>query len=129
MHFLEKKTHFPLIPFSRLFSSFKFISCFVLLLSTPVMGAQKEAYEIVGPPDSFIHIDDFSGPKDLGEHLLKLDVSDRLYNNYFKHVGTGEFKVKPTHTHIFRGCFFQPFSHTSTKGKKRLICTRTCGKR
>ena len=44
------------------------------------MGAQREAYELVGPPGSFIHIDDFSGPEDLAKYLHKLDRDDHLYN-------------------------------------------------
>lgn len=46
------------------------------------MGAQKDAYELVAPPDSFIHIDDFSGPQDLAGFLKQLDDDDSLYNRY-----------------------------------------------
>ena len=32
-----------------------------------VMGASKDAYDLFGPKGSYIHVDDFSGPADLGE--------------------------------------------------------------
>merc|ERR1711997_866023 len=40
---------------------------------------------------SYIHVDQFAGPKELGEYLLKLDKDDELYNEYFQWKGTGEF--------------------------------------
>jgi len=37
------------------------------------MGAQKSAYELVSPEDSFIHIDDFASPDDLPKALHSID--------------------------------------------------------
>lgn len=31
------------------------------------MGARKEDYEKVAPPNSFIHVDDFESPKELAQ--------------------------------------------------------------
>lgn len=55
------------------------------------MGARPEDYERQAPYKSYIHVDQFSGPKELGEYLLKLDKNDELYNQYFQWKGTGEF--------------------------------------
>ena len=56
-----------------------------------VMGAKREDYELIGPRNSYIHVDDFSNPKELAEYLLKLDQNDTLYNEYFQWKGTGYF--------------------------------------
>ncbi|XP_050403914.1 glycoprotein 3-alpha-L-fucosyltransferase A [Patella vulgata] len=56
-----------------------------------VMGARKEDYEKVAPPNSFIHVDDFKSPEELAAYLQKLDQNDDLYNQYFKWKGTGNF--------------------------------------
>jgi len=55
------------------------------------MGARPEDYERQAPYKSYIHVDQFAGPKELGEYLLKLDKDDELYNEYFQWKGTGEF--------------------------------------
>ncbi|CAH2326192.1 galactoside 3(4)-L-fucosyltransferase-like [Pelobates cultripes] len=48
-----------------------------------VLGATRENYERFMPSDSFIHVDDFSSPKDLSEFLLVLDKDDVKYKQYF----------------------------------------------
>lgn len=57
------------------------------------MGAQKEAYELLVPSESFIHIDDFKDPKSLANHLHSLDQNDREYFKYFAHLGTGQLTM------------------------------------
>ncbi len=47
------------------------------------MGARPEDYARSAPEHSYIHVDDFEGPKELAEYLHKLDQDDRLYNEYF----------------------------------------------
>jgi glycoprotein 3-alpha-L-fucosyltransferase len=47
------------------------------------MGARPEDYEKVSPYKSFLHVDQFSGPKDLAKYLLELDKDDDAYNMYF----------------------------------------------
>lgn len=49
-----------------------------------VMGARPEDYERSAPQKSFIHVDDFEGPKELAEYLHQLEADDDLYNEYFK---------------------------------------------
>ncbi|NP_001106419.2 fucosyltransferase 5 (alpha (1,3) fucosyltransferase) [Xenopus tropicalis] len=48
-----------------------------------VLGAPRENYEKFIPPDSFIHVDDFSSPQDLAAFLLELDKDDHRYRQYF----------------------------------------------
>ncbi len=55
------------------------------------MGGRKADYEAAAPPNSFIHVEDFSSPKALADHLLKLDHDDHLYNEYFLWKNTGSF--------------------------------------
>jgi len=55
------------------------------------MGARPEDYEATSPYKSYLHVDQFSGPKELAEYLQKLDEDDDLYNQYFQWKGTGEF--------------------------------------
>jgi len=49
-----------------------------------VMGAKKRDYEALAPPNSFIHVNDFAGPRQLADYLLLLDGNDTLYNEYFR---------------------------------------------
>lgn len=62
-----------------------------------VMGAHPDDYKRVAPIKSYIHVDDFSSPKELAAFLHKLDKDDDAYNEYFKWKGTGEF----INTHFF----------------------------
>ena len=55
------------------------------------MGARPIDYKLSTPPNSVIHVEDFTSPKDLAEYLLKLDTNDDLYNEYLKWKGTGSF--------------------------------------
>ena len=54
------------------------------------MGARPEDYERASPYKSYIHVDDFEGPKELAEFLKKLEVNADMYNEYFRWKGTGE---------------------------------------
>ena len=56
-----------------------------------VMGARPDDYKAVAPHHSFIHVDQFKGPRELAEYLLELDRDDEKYNQYFQWKGTGEF--------------------------------------
>ncbi len=48
------------------------------------MGARPQDYARSAPRHSYIHVDDFAGPKQLAEYLHKLDQDDDLYNEYFQ---------------------------------------------
>ena len=48
------------------------------------MGAELEEYQRVAPQNSFIHVNQFKGPKELAEYLHVLDHDDKQYNEYFK---------------------------------------------
>src|SRR5437773_2373764 len=54
------------------------------------MGASKSDYERAAPYHSFIHVNDFKGPKQLAQYLHLLDKNATMYNEYFKWKGTGE---------------------------------------
>ncbi|KAG5285213.1 hypothetical protein AALO_G00000820 [Alosa alosa] len=57
-----------------------------------VLGPARENYQNFLQGDAFIHVDDFSSPKELAEFLLLLDKNEEMYLRYFdwrKH-----FKVK-----------------------------------
>ena len=56
-----------------------------------VMGAKAEDYAKVAPERSYIHVDEFAGPKELAQYLHVLDQNDDLYNTYFKWKHKGEF--------------------------------------
>ncbi|XP_054719006.1 glycoprotein 3-alpha-L-fucosyltransferase A-like [Uloborus diversus] len=56
-----------------------------------VMGARPEDYAKVAPPHSYIHVEEFAGPKELAQYLHLLDKNDTLYNSYFQWKNTGEF--------------------------------------
>lgn len=55
------------------------------------MGARPEDYARVAPPNSYIHVDDFSSPKELARYLLYLDQNATAYGEFFQWKGTGEF--------------------------------------
>ena len=61
-----------------------FGDCFRHKVVPVVMGARKRDYEAVAPPHSFIHVDDFTGPRQLADYLNLLAANDTLYNGYFR---------------------------------------------
>lgn len=48
------------------------------------MGASEEEYRRAAPQHSFIHVNQFKGPKELAEYLHELDQNDEKYNEYFQ---------------------------------------------
>ena len=46
--------------------------------------SRPEDYEKVAPKKSYIHVDEFKGPKELAEYLHELDQDDDKYNQYFQ---------------------------------------------
>ena len=48
------------------------------------MGAHPDDYKAFGPPNSYIHVDQFDSPADLAKYLHFLDKNDEEYNKYFK---------------------------------------------
>ena len=49
-----------------------------------VMGAPRRDYERFAPPNSFIHVDDFSGPQALAKYLKLVGSSEVLYSKYLE---------------------------------------------
>lgn len=56
-----------------------------------VMGAAPQDYKRVAPLHSYIHVEEFSSPRELADFLHLLDRRDDLYNTYFSWKGTGTF--------------------------------------
>ncbi|XP_026154078.1 alpha-(1,3)-fucosyltransferase 7 [Mastacembelus armatus] len=48
-----------------------------------VMGPPLSDYRDVAPPNSFIHVDEFTSVKDLGQYLLQLAEDKKRYAEYF----------------------------------------------
>ncbi|XP_034381695.1 4-galactosyl-N-acetylglucosaminide 3-alpha-L-fucosyltransferase 9-like [Cyclopterus lumpus] len=64
--------------------------------SVPIaLGPTRQMYEDHIPADSFIHVNDFSTPKELAQRLLYLDQNHSEYMRFFN--WTSMFKVKGTH--------------------------------
>ncbi|XP_063328809.1 4-galactosyl-N-acetylglucosaminide 3-alpha-L-fucosyltransferase 9-like [Pelmatolapia mariae] len=57
-----------------------------------VLGPTRQNYEKIIQGDAFIHVDDFSSPKDLADYLLLLDKNEEMYLKYFE--WRRHFKVK-----------------------------------
>ena len=59
-------------------------------------GPRMADYEKVAPPHSFIHVDNFTSPKQLGDYIKYLDKNDQAYYKYHmwrnKHDVIGSFK-------------------------------------
>ena len=56
-----------------------------------VMGARVTDYRRVAPPHSFIHVDDYTSPRQLAVYLHQLASDYTLYSKYFQWKGTGHF--------------------------------------
>ncbi|XP_054716250.1 glycoprotein 3-alpha-L-fucosyltransferase A-like [Uloborus diversus] len=69
-----------------------------------VIGPPKSDYEKLCPPNSFIHVQDFDSPSELGKYLNFLLNNDTAYNSYFD--WKKDFKVLNEH-----GYFGAPSLH------------------
>jgi len=49
-----------------------------------VMGARPSDYDKVAPPHSYIHVDEFAGPKELANYLHYLSKNNTKYEEYFR---------------------------------------------
>lgn len=56
-----------------------------------VLGAHPQDYQAMCPEKSYIHVEDFSGPKELAAYMKRLADSPEEYNSYFRWKGTGKF--------------------------------------
>ncbi|XP_041453941.1 3-galactosyl-N-acetylglucosaminide 4-alpha-L-fucosyltransferase FUT3-like [Lytechinus variegatus] len=58
-----------------------------------VYGGTRATYEHIAPPNSFIHIGDFSSQQELVNYLLKVDKNDSLYNEFFAWRRQGHIEI------------------------------------
>uniref|UniRef100_F6YV26 Fucosyltransferase n=1 Tax=Ciona intestinalis TaxID=7719 RepID=F6YV26_CIOIN len=56
-----------------------------------VMGPTRSDYELVSPPNSFIHVDDFKSVEALASYLIKLDNDDKLYGEFLQWRNSGDW--------------------------------------
>ena len=82
-----------------------------------VYGGTPTSYERLAPPDSFIHISDFSSQLELVDYLKNIDRNDTLYNNFFNWRKSGKViniypKIKPEHFCRILPTLFQNHSTT-----------------
>ncbi|XP_075693059.1 3-galactosyl-N-acetylglucosaminide 4-alpha-L-fucosyltransferase FUT3-like [Rhinoderma darwinii] len=68
-----------------------------------VMGPSRKNYERFIPPDSFIHVDDFSSAQELASYLRRLDKDDKKYQQYFNWRSSYQ-PVKPRKTWVTEYC-------------------------
>lgn len=55
-----------------------------------VMGATAEQYANVAPPNSFIHVEEFSSLSELVNYLMELNANNEKYLEYFQWKKTGK---------------------------------------
>ncbi|XP_063328810.1 4-galactosyl-N-acetylglucosaminide 3-alpha-L-fucosyltransferase 9-like [Pelmatolapia mariae] len=67
-----------------------------------VLGPTRQNYEKIVQGDAFIHVDDFSSPKDLADYLLLLDNNEEMYLKYFE--WRRHFKVKKVQFPVEHAC-------------------------
>ncbi|KAJ8047386.1 Alpha-(1,3)-fucosyltransferase C [Holothuria leucospilota] len=57
-----------------------------------VIGANKEDYERLGPPNSFVYAGDFESMQSLADYLNKVAEDPKLYNSFFKWKSIGRIR-------------------------------------
>ena len=67
-----------------------------------VLGTSRENYENLIPGDSFIHVDDFSTPKELAERLLQLGQDTTEYMRFFDWKKT--YRIRQAHFGVEHAC-------------------------
>lgn len=58
-----------------------------------VLGPDRETYEALAPPGSFIHVADFKSPADLAAHIKAVAADRRAYGRYFQWRQTHRIKT------------------------------------
>ncbi|KAL7056991.1 hypothetical protein AAHC03_019045 [Spirometra sp. Aus1] len=76
-----------------------------------VMGTSRDDYCALAPPNSFIHVDDFSSPAELANYLIWLDQNDTAYSSYFAWQAYGKIERNRA-----TGCRLCGFVHHHLKG-------------
>lgn len=66
-----------------------------------VLGASREDYRRVAPPNSFIHIDDFKSLKHLADYLKIVASNLTLYRSYFEWKNHGYIKAQKNYKSIW----------------------------
>eukprot|EP00058_Branchiostoma_floridae_P015848 XP_002601336.1 hypothetical protein BRAFLDRAFT_82754 [Branchiostoma floridae] len=80
-----------------------------------VLGANRSDYERLAPPHSFIHVDDFTSPKELANYLKMLDQDKDKYNAYFKWKTT-----PPKNMPLDEGSTFNGYDEDNMASKEKV---------
>ncbi|KAJ8035757.1 Glycoprotein 3-alpha-L-fucosyltransferase A [Holothuria leucospilota] len=67
-----------------------------------VLGASKEDYKRVAPPNSFIHIDDFASVEDLANYIKTVASNLSLYQSYFEWKKHGYVRWNKVYKSVWR---------------------------
>ena len=62
-------------------------------MDPPFQGPIRD-YEEIAPPNSFLHVDNFTSVKELGDYLKYLDTNPDVYNSY--HSWRDRYEIKET---------------------------------
>ena len=100
-----------------------------------VMGAPKSDVTRVAPPHSFIHIDDFASPRELGAYLKYLSINTTAYKEYFAWATSGMFCCTVNTIATVLTFFSQTLSQVFTavfrqkRGVEFVLCSTNRGRR
>ncbi|XP_071502110.1 alpha-(1,3)-fucosyltransferase 7-like [Diadema antillarum] len=89
-----------------------------------IYGAPKKDFEKLGPPNSFIHLSDFSSLKEMATFLRKLNVDHESYKKYFE--WGRDFEVVNTYPiHVQDLCRTIPHMFKGTTQRLRTLGNST----
>ncbi|XP_068179990.1 4-galactosyl-N-acetylglucosaminide 3-alpha-L-fucosyltransferase 9-like [Antennarius striatus] len=95
----------------------KFFNTLSLGTVPVVLGTPRQNYEDFIQGDAFIHVDDFTSPKELADYLLLLDKNEEIYLKYFK--WRRHFHVKKDHSWAARTCL--ACDHLRKHREKKIV--------
>ena len=82
--------------------------------SVPVVwGPSRQDMAELAPPGSYVHVEDFDSPAELGKYLKYLDESDAAYRKYFEWMVDYEAATAGRH-------YIQKFEHV----EEHLLCEK-----
>lgn len=69
-----------------------------------VMGAHPENYASAGPPNSYIHVDEFKNTKELSIFMERVANNEELYGKYFQWKSLYKRDLSPRGDFFCRAC-------------------------
>ncbi|XP_067942642.1 glycoprotein 3-alpha-L-fucosyltransferase A-like [Watersipora subatra] len=77
-------------------------------------GLSIDEYKLVAPPNSFIHVKNFSSPKALADHLKHVAENDDAFNYYMQ--WRNEYDLRLRGTFVGMSCYYCKLAHTRPPG-------------